>query len=209
MLVTASDRSAMVRLAASLPVGSAERRTILSYIVRSAGTVRVALRLRELQHLLEAGRQFGVLSAYGPFPKSVNQTRNGELVGELQSRGYRQSHPLKGSWEGVAEKSVIVPGMAFTDLVELGRRFNQDSVIYKDPSGVIGMYFLKEGKVTFAVDETGSMAVQMAVGDKLYSKARGISFEFGFVWGQKQPWNGSSPYTVRGLTRALERSANP
>jgi len=206
MLITASDRSAMVRLAAALPVGSTERRAILSHIVRSAGTSRVALRLRELQYLLEAGRQFGVLSAYGPFPKSVNQTRNGALVGDLQSRGYRPT-PLRGSWNGVAEKSVIVPGMTFADLVVLGRKFDQDSVIYKDPSGVIGMYFLKEGTVTFAVDEAGSMAVQMAVGDALYSKARGISFEFGFVWGQKQPWNGTSPYTVRGLTRTLGQAA--
>ena len=207
MLITAAHQKALVRLAATLPVGSEDRRTILSHIVRSAGTVRIALRLRELQNLLGAGRQFGVLSAYGPFPKSVNQTRNGELIGELQSRGYRQAHPRKGAGAGVAEKSVIVPGMAFGDLIELGRKFNQDSVIYKDPSGVIGMYFLKEGTVTFAVDESGSMAVQMAVGDSLYSKARGISFEFGFVWGQKQPWNGTSPYTVKGLTRALERIA--
>jgi hypothetical protein len=66
---------------------------------------------------------------------------------------------------------------------------------------------LKEHKVTFATTEEGAMAVQMAVGDALYSKSRGISFEFGFAWGQKQPWNGTTPYTIRGLTRALAQSA--
>lgn len=165
---------------------------------------KVSLRLRQLQHFLSAGKQFGVLSAYGPKSKSENQARNGILIGELQKRGYN-FHPLKGSWEGTAEKSVFVPNMAFTDLVELGRMFAQDSVIYKDPSGVVGMYYLKEGKVTFAADEKASIAVEMAVGDTLYSKARGISFEFGFMWGQHQPWNGTTPYTMRGLTRALEQ----
>lgn len=169
---------------------------------RRASMDKEALKLKELQSLMRAGKQFGVMSAYGPFPKSVNQTRNGELIGELQSRGYK-FHPLKGSWEGVSEKSVLVPNMKFSDLVELGRRFNQDSVIYKDPSGVIGMYFLKEGTVTFAVNEEGSAAVQMSADKELYSKARGISFEFGFMWGVKRPWNGSSPYTVNGLVKAL------
>lgn len=206
MLITASDRSAMVRLAAALPVGSTERRAILSHIVRSAGMDRVALRLRQLQYFLDAGRQFGILSAHGAVPKSENNVRNGELIQQLQSRGYSY-HPLKGSWEGVVEKSVLVPNMTFSDLVELGRKFDQESVIYKDPSGVVGMYYLREGKVTFAADEKGSIAVQMAVGDKLYSKARGISFEFGFLWGQKQPWNGKNPYTIRGLTRALTQAA--
>jgi hypothetical protein len=167
---------------------------------------KVSLRLRQLQHFLSAGKQFGVLSAYGPKSKSENQARNGILVGELQKRGYN-FHPLKGSWEGTAEKSVLVPNMSFTDLIELGRKFKQDSVIYKDPSGVVGMYFLKENKVTFAADEKASIAVEMAVGDALYSKARGISFEFGFLWGQQQPWNGTTPYTMRGLTRSLVQAA--
>ncbi len=173
---------------------------------RRASLDKTALKVRELHYLMKAGKQFGILSAYGPFSKSVNQALNGDLVGDLMSRGYK-FHPLKGSWEGVSEKSVLVPNMKFSDLVEMGRKFNQESVIYKDPSGVIGMYFLKEGTVTFAVDEEGSAAVQIAVGDSLYSKSRGVSFEFGFAWGHKQPWNGSSPYTVKGLTRALAQQA--
>jgi hypothetical protein len=197
-----THRRAMIRLASTMPVGSADRRTILASLVREAGMDRVALRIRELRSLLDAGRQFGVLSAYGPFPKSANKDRNGELMRALETKGYRP-HPLRGSWDGVAEKSVLVPGMSFPDLVELGRHFDQDSVIYKDPSGVIGMYFLREGTVTFAVDDAGSMAVQVATGRDLYSKARGISFEFGFAWGVKYPWNGTTPYTVRGLSRAL------
>ncbi len=202
MKQAASQLQAMIRLASIMPVGSEDRRTLISYAVREAGMDRVALRIRELRSLLDVGRQFGVLSAYGPEPKSQNKTRNVELMRFLDAKGYRP-HPLRGSWEGVAEKSVLVPGMTFADLVELGRRFDQESVIYKDPSGVIGMYFLREGTVTFAVDEEGSMAVQMATGRDLYSKSRGISFEFGFAWGVKHPWNGTTPYTVRGLSRAL------
>ena len=197
-------RPALIRLAATMPAGSRDRRVILSHLSREGGMDRVALRLRQLQHLLSAGRQFGILSAHGDGTKAENNVRNGELIRELQSRGYRY-HPLKGSWEGVVEKSVLVPNMAFSDLVELGRRYTQDSVIYKDLSGVVGMYYLKEGRVTFAADEAGSIAVQMAADKTLYSKARGISFEFGFLWGLKQPWNGTTPYTIRGLTRALSQ----
>lgn len=201
----APHRRALVRLASTLPVGSHDRRVILAHLTREAGMERVALRIRELWAMLKVGRQFGILSAYGPFSKSDNKSRNVDLLKELQSRGYR-FHPLRGSWEGVAEKSVLVPDMAFADLIEMGRRFDQESVIFKDPSGVIGMYYLGDGTVTFAVDAEGSMAVQVATGRGLYSKTRGISFEFGFAWGLRHPWNGSTPYTVRGLTRALDRA---
>jgi hypothetical protein len=204
--LTKPQRIAMTRLAAAMPTGDHDRRIILAHLERAADMGRTALRLKQFQHMLGLGRQFGVLSAYGPGTKAENNVRNGDLIRDLQRRGYAY-HPVKGSWEGVVEKSMLVPGMTFADLVELGTKYKQDSVIYKDPSGVIGMYYLKENKVTFATTEEGAMAVQMAVGDALYSKSRGISFEFGFAWGQKQPWNGTTPYTIRGLTRALAQSA--
>lgn len=196
-LITAADRQHLLKMAASMPNGHPVRRTILSRL-------KIALRLRQFEALMGMGKKFGVLSAYGPGPKSENQRRNGELFKELQKRGYRKIIPLRGSWEGVAEKSVLVPRMAWKDLLDLGKQFQQDSVIYKDPSGVIGMYYQKDGTAEFAVTEDGNIAAVWDANKDHYSKARGISFGFGFLWGQKVPWNGSSPYTRKGLTRLLE-----
>lgn len=190
---------AMIRLAGEMPAGTPNRRVLLAHIART----RIALRIREMQHMTSVGHTFGVMSAYGPYSKSVNQQRHGDFVRELQIRGYTKFHSLKGSWEGVSEKSILIPNVRFKDLVELGRKYEQDSIIYNDRTGVIGMYFLKENKVTFAVDDAGSMAVKTSVGDSLYSKSRGISFEFGFLWGRKQPWNGTTPYTLKDVTWSI------
>lgn len=196
-LLTAHDRTSLLKIASSLPVGDAARRYILSRL-------KVALRLKQMEKMMGLGQSFGVLSAYGPGSKKENKTRHGELYAQLQRMGYR-IHPLKGSWEGVAEKSVLVPKMKFSDLVRLGREFDQVSVIYKDKSGVIGMYYLRSHEVEFAVREDGSIAAAWEANKELYSKARGLSFEFGFLWGQKIPWNGSTPYTRKGLTKLLEK----
>ena len=197
-IMTATNQSSLIRLAAALPKGDESRRVILARL-------KIALRLKQFEALMGMGRKFGVLSAYGDGSKNENQRRNGELFQELQKRGYRKIIPLRGSWQGVAEKSVLVPGMKWQDLLDLGKRFDQDSVIYKDPSGVVGMYYQKDGKAEFAVADDGSIAAQWDANKENYSKARGISFEFGFLWGQKVQWNGSSPYTRKGLNRLLDR----
>ena len=203
-LVVGAARQARAAVAARLVEGGElhARRGESSRVLLSR--IKIALRLRQFEALMGMGKRFGVLSAYGPGPKNENQQRNGQLFGHLQSLGYRKIHPLRGSWQGVAEKSVLVPNMTFKDVVKLGRDFDQDSVIYKHPSGVIGMYYLKDGTAEFAVEEDGNLAAAWEANKSLYSKARGISFEFGFLWGQKVPWNGTTPYTKKGLTRLLE-----
>ena len=193
----ATNKTLLVRLAAALPKGDPSRRVLLARL-------KVALRLKQFGALMGMGKEFGVLSAYGPGSKNENQERNGQLFGLLQSLGHRKIYPLRGSWQGIAEKSVLVPNMKFKDVVTLGREFDQDSVIYKHSSGVIGMYYLKDGTAEFAVEKDGNLAASWEANKSLYSKARGISFEFGFLWGQKVPWNGTTPYTKKGLTRLLE-----
>jgi len=186
------------------------------------GYRKVALRIKQLQHMMKGGRVFGVMSAYGPGTKSQNQERHGEMYGDLQRMGYRRIEPLKGKWGGVAEKSVLVPGMKFSDLVSLGRKFDQESVIYKSAEGVLGMYYLREHKAEIAAKPTGEMATELAVEpqryrsqDKeqreerdqpdLFSKSRGISFEFGFLWGDKLPWDGRKPITVEQVYKLLKQ----
>lgn len=199
-------RSQIIRLASTFEVGSEQRRALLDVLREDARTAaeKKALRVRQFQKLLSKGRQFGILSAYGPGSKKQNQLRHGELFADLQRAGYRPV-PLKGSWEGITEKSVLVPEMEFRDLVRLGKKYNQDAVIYKDPTGTIGMYYQKEGVAEVAVEPDGDLAAAIAADPSLYSKARGISFEFGFLWGQKVPWGGSTPFTkadVEGMVKS-------
>lgn len=155
-----------------------------------------------MERLLTMGGDFGILSAYGPFSKKVNQQRHGQLVAELQRRGYRRFTNLKGSWEGVAEKALLVPNMSYKDLFDLGRRFDQVSVIYKNIDGIIGMYYLRDSTAEIAVDpSTNEAAYQISMNNDLYSKSRDLSFEFDFLWGQKVPWNGRTPIHSRQVKR--------
>ena len=177
------------------------RRIANRYLEREAARNR--LRKSTIEALLKAGRQFGVLSAYGPGSKSENQRRHGELIAELQRRGYRKWSTVKGSWEGVAEKSVFVPNMKSKDVFDLGRMFDQDSTIYKGADGVIGMYYTHKGVAEVAVDPQGDAAAAIKADKTLYSKGRGISFEFDFLWGQHVPWNGRTPVTAAEVGKLL------
>jgi len=138
------------------------------------------------------GGSFGIISAYGPGPKSENKRRHGELIADLQRLGYRKFSDLKGSWEGVSEKSLIIPDIKPEHLFELGRKYGQDSVIYKSRKGVVGMYYPKAKKVTLAMDPKGDPAFESALDKGQYSKERNWSFSLGFVWGKDIPWDGKS-----------------
>jgi len=155
--------------------------------------------------MLSLGGTFGVISAYSQGSKKLNKVRHGGLIAELQRLGYRKVTPLKGSWEGVTEKSLLIPRMRAEDLFRLGRLYEQDAVIYKSADGVIGMYHTKGApKAEVAVDTKGDAAFEVATDPSLYSKARGISFEFGFLWDQEIPWDGKRPITREQVRKHFE-----
>ena len=180
-------RERLVRLAHEVP---ALRQHVVP-LLRQATLDKRAIRIKDFQRMLAMPGEFGILTAYGPFSKSQNKDRQTELLKDLQKSGYRFEW-MKGSWEGVRENSLFVKGMDHEDLFDLGRKYNQDSVIHKNKSGVVGMYYLKEGAVEIAVKSDASIAGEIAVGEDLYSKGRGTSFSFDFLWGQKMPWDGHS-----------------
>jgi len=156
---------------------------------------REALRKKQLKKMLGADATFGVISAYQDGPKSKNQARHGQLLRDLMKLGYRPV-PLRGSWEGVTEKSLLVPGITPEELFELSRKYEQDAVIHKSKDGVLGMYHTKgEPRAEVAVDPKGHPEYDIATDKSLYSKARGLSFEFGFLWGEELPWDGKTPIT--------------
>ena len=168
-----------------------------------ATLAKQAIKQDFFKKLLALGGSFGVVSAYRPRPKHLNQQKHGELIGELQRRGYRRVFPLRGIWEGVAEQSVVVPGIHPGDLFEIGWMFEQDSVIYKSPDDVVGMYNLKEFFVEVAADTSGNPAFKMAPGRQEWSKDRNWSFTLNFLWGQKIPWNGHSVMTQKTVQELL------
>lgn len=189
----------LVRLAHSEPRLRAPLAPVLREI--AASLEKEALKKRQLEKMMERGGSFGVISAYQEGSKKKNQKRHGELIRDLQKLGYKPI-PLRGAWEGVTEKSVLVPKIKPGDLFDLGRRYGQDAVIHKSKDGVLGMYHTKgKPKAQVAVDPKADPAFDVSTAKDLYSKARGLSFEFGFLWGDDVPWDGETPVTRKEMRR--------
>lgn len=181
------------------------------------------LGLREMEKLVEMPGTFGIVSAYTKGSKSKNQGRHGELMAELQRRGYtpKQLRPLRGQYfaEGggmKAEQSVLVVGMRFEDVVELGKMFGQESVIFKAKDGVLGLYYTDGSqRVQFAETPDGQLALgadalkQQQKGPRgapeLWSKSQSTSFEFPLNFARQ-----NIAYSNRPLTKSEARKAlNP
>lgn len=84
--------------------------------------------------------EFGILSAHVVGYGEANKARHQQLISDLQKMGYTQMVDLQGSWKGVPERSLLIPNMRLTDLVALGRRYNQDAIVHKPKDGDIQMY---------------------------------------------------------------------
>jgi hypothetical protein len=167
---------------------------------------KLALKKTQLLALMSRGNKFGVLSAYTNASKSENKRRHTQLIRDLQGLGYRRWETLRGKWEGVAERSILVPDMQPQHLFQLGREYDQDAVIYKSNKGVIGMYYHKGAPHAYvAADPKGTPLWGMSEDptSELYSKARGLRFEFDFVW-VEMPWDGRNPISKGDIVEFFE-----
>lgn len=169
------------------------RSSLIQEMSRSASHRKEALRMKQFERMMGLGGSFGIISAYSSRSKKENQTRHGQLMADLQQLGFRPVQ-LRGSWEGVTERSMLIKNIPPGVLFELGRKYGQDAVIYKSKDGVLGMYHTKGApKAEIAVDPQGEPAFEAAADKSLYSKSRGLSFGFGFLWGKDVPWDGHTP----------------
>jgi hypothetical protein len=194
-----SLRSKIVKLAQENPAYRGALLPVLREIAKTASMEKAALRKKQMQKLMGQDGTFGVISAYQPGSKKQNKERHGELIRDLQKMGYKPE-TLRGSWEGVTEQSMFIPNIKPEDLFELGRKYNQDAVIHKSKDGVLGMYHTKGApRAEIAVDAKGDPAFQSATDKSLYSKSRGLSFEFGFLWGENVPWDGKKPVSRKEM----------
>jgi len=168
--------------------------------MRQAKIEKFAFKARTFQNLMHLPGSFGILSAYREGVKKQNKILHGKLLGDLQRMGYRTSHPLKGQWEGVSEKSVLVPRIKPKDLFFLGRKYGQDAVIYKGQDGLVGMYYLQgTPHAEVAITPEGLQSFDVSLDKDLFSRSRNWSFNLGFLWGQEIPWTGGNPITSESV----------
>ena len=175
---------------------------------RQASLQKTSFKQKTLLRLLGMGGTFGIMSAYTKQAKSLNQDQHGKLWADLQRMGYRKITPLRGEWgEGIAEQSVLIPNIKPRDLFALGAKYNQEATIFKAADGIVGMYF-EEGKyAVIAVDPvTLKTPLEKEDTQELISKDRNWSFQFGFLWGNRVPWDGRSPVTRRDVEKVLQAS---
>lgn len=155
--------------------------------------------------MMEQGGSFGIISAYGKGSKRQNQIRHGQLTADLSRLGLRWVR-LRGSWEGITEQSVLVRKIKPEDLFNLGRKYHQEAVIYKSRDGVVGMYYTKGfPRAEIAVDPQGEPVFEATANNDLFSKARGLSFSLGFLWGPRLPWDGFRPISRKQMRRFVEK----
>lgn len=111
---------------------------------------------------IEGNKGFGVISPYrSDYSVKENEQRYRDLKSEIRSLGYgfiEMEGGFKEESGWVLEKSLFVPNIKRDDLVELGQKYEQFSVIYKDAKefveigtndfagiGVIQHNFIKQG----------------------------------------------------------------
>lgn len=168
-----------VRLAYAKPELRANLLPVLKKTARDLGR-------NEIDMMHQKRGTFGVLSAYtGRHSKKENKDRHGELIRDLQIKGHRNWKDAQGYW-GYREKSVIVPDIAFHDLLELGDKYDQDAVIFKSNDGVVGMYSLKGGSVQIAAPE-----IEYYDDDEGVTEFRQVSMSYEFIEDLQIPLRGS------------------
>jgi len=91
---------------------------------------------RIFQHIEEPGRAFGVLSAYrGDNSEAENKRLHAELKAAVREMGLGFIE-MRGGYKGdqgfVTELSLFIPGVSRKQIIDLGTKYNQHSVIYKD-----------------------------------------------------------------------------
>lgn len=185
-------------------------------------TKRDPIGMKELRRWLSEGNEFAVLSAarYDK-TKSENKQRHHELLLDLQRMGYSDVRQVRGQYFDderggamVAESSVLIPGMTLEDALEVGKKYEQHSIIYKSPDGVIGGYHTdsdivnlapveldsevspRRPKVTIDKDVwldaewAGQEKVQQPSGEDHWSKSRSVTFTFPIDWDMQYHYPG-------------------
>ena len=82
---------------------------------------------------VEGMKKRGVITAHNPMgrklPDQQNNSANEQLFKYLTDQGH-QPHPVTGSYNGNEEDAFEVSSITLDDLKKLGRKFNQEAIIW-------------------------------------------------------------------------------
>lgn len=178
---------------------------------------------RLMSRIMAEDQTFGNLSAHREkLSRKENKDRMRRLHAELERRGYKPI-PTYSTWtddksgNDYGERSYLVPDARPEDMFELGREFEQDSVIYKSKDGTLGMYYTgdkpramlaqdNEGRPAFMIQPEKSPKKEQGSGprkkereeEELFSRSRGLNFSFEFDWDTEYPFDGETPIDKQG-----------
>jgi len=112
---------------------------------------------KRLREILESGDYVVLTSDKLGLPEEELVRRRQELLADLQSRGY-QPIPVRGRYseEGIVEESFLVPGMRERDALELGAKYEQESVLV----GGKGLVYTSGPHRGHVVQATGEVSIQ-------------------------------------------------
>ncbi len=181
---------------------------------------RVAVRggdigMREMERWNASDRPYALLSAVQGGSLSERKARHAELLQELQRLGLKHED-VRGQWEEAssgkmrAEPSLWVKDIDLETALALGRKFDQDAVIWKSPEGVVGMYDLRSNTVRVPSKDGAPAfgAESVSVGPKgpkvdglpnpsdQFARGKSMSFGVNYDFDDEKsvlPWDGKSP----------------
>ncbi|GAF98144.1 unnamed protein product, partial [marine sediment metagenome] len=125
--------SRIIRLAHSRPEFRDALQPLLYVIAAKQDSVDSALRRKEqkeFSEMLSFGPRFGVISAHEGTDRTKNRIRRAKLMTDLSRLGYRKVSPMRGKWELLPEDSLLVQNIRPQDLFQLGRKYDQEFVVF-------------------------------------------------------------------------------
>lgn len=193
-------RQGVLRLASEHPEFLEDLRPALEILASDKKTLD---RRESMSKMMEYGGRFGVLSAYVPGNEVESKIRKTRLINDLNRLGYRKITPVS---VGPMEQSLLVQNMLPQDLFTLGRKYEQGNVLFKGEDGVIGIYNIKGAPTAeVGVNPTGDPAFQIATDPSLYTRTKDMSFDFGFLWADRVPWDGTNSVDRTHMRLFVER----
>lgn len=126
------------------------------------------------------GVSLGIMSASRP--GEDNERLHRLLLNDLSSLHSGKPHVLPSSWRGIPEKSVLLFHVDPHLLFRLGRKYRQESVIFKGTDDLAGLY---SGRHVILANNPTSLELLMS----------GQRFDFETNRDRPIPWDGRSPVT--------------
>lgn len=198
----------IIRLAHSRPELRDRLQPLLYLIAAKQKQDSEALRRaeqKEFSKLLGFGPRFGVISAVKGSDKTKNRLRRSQLLADLAHLGYRKVSPMRGKWNLLPQDSLLIQNIRPEDLFELGRKFDQEFVVFSDEPGLVGFYYMQgDPNARIIVDPKGDTTFRSLTDMTPYSRARGLDVDFGLLWSQEFPWDGRTHLNRRRVRTELK-----